>query len=244
LRVRQACHESRPGAVTVQTEATHSKAHARRLARSRSAIIFFSRLFSCPHGAPLLRRGRMLNGVRAPTSLSPGLVVALLALVVIPPGLPAQDAGPTVAVDSRMAAPAWATAQRELIQLNAEAVRVHRARQFDARGYSLATPQWGVGAGADDVTEAIRNWPLAHAVGGPDSIIETWSEVWEAHLRQYTEARVPQVEMARDGMYHKEFTPAYDWEHIGEGLGPFYYYGLSRPDEARHVDRARRYAGF
>ena len=173
-----------------------------------------------------------------------GTALALLALGLIPAGLPAQNASPTVTVDSRMSAPAWATAQRELIQLNAEAVRVHRARRFDARGYSLAPPQWGVGAGPDDVTEAIRNWPLAHAAGGPDSIIETWSEVWEAHLTQYGEARVPQVEMAREGILHKEFTTAYDWEHIGEGLGPFYYHGLSRPDDPRHVARARRYAGF
>ncbi len=127
--------------------------------------------------------------------------LALLALAVVPLGLPAQDTGTTVTVDSRMAAPAWATAQRELIHLNAEAVRVHRARRFDDRGYSLAPPQWGVGAGADDVTEAIRNWPLAHVVGGPNSIIEIWSEVWEAHLKQYSEARVPEVEMARDGMF-------------------------------------------
>jgi hypothetical protein len=194
--------------------------------------------------------GRMLSAVSAPASPTPDLVaakplaLALLALAVVPLGLPAQGIGPTVVVDARMAAPAWATAQRELIQLNAEAVRVHRGRQFDARGDSLAPPQWGVGAGPDDVTEAIRNWPLAHAVGGADSIIETWSDVWEAHLRQYSEARIPQVEMARDGILHKEFTTAYDWEHIGEGLGPFYFHGLSRPDDARHVERARRYAGF
>jgi len=194
--------------------------------------------------------GRMLSAVSAPASPTPDLVaakplaLALLALAVVPLGLPAQGIGPTVVVDARMAAPAWATAQRELIQLNAEAVRVHRGRQFDARGYSLAPPQRGVGAGPDDVTEAIRNWPLAHAVGGADSIIETWSDVWEAHLRQYSEARIPQVEMARDGILHKEFTTAYDWEHIGEGLGPFYFHGLSRPDDARHVERARRYAGF
>ena len=74
----------------------------------------------------------MLSGVRVPSSLSLDLVVAaklvaehlrkrsgladaarwgmlaLLVLAVLPPGLPAQGTGPTVTVDSRMAAPAWA----------------------------------------------------------------------------------------------------------------------------------------
>ena len=70
--------------------------------------------------------GRMLSGVRAPLSLAPDLavpktlVLALLALAAIPLGLPAQGIGPTVVIDARMAAPTWAVAQRELIQLNLE----------------------------------------------------------------------------------------------------------------------------
>jgi hypothetical protein len=96
--------------------------------------------------------GRMLSDVPAPSSrtrdhvVAKTLALALLALAVIPPCLPAQAIGPTAVVNAPMAAPAWAAAQRDLIQLNAEAVRVHRARQFDAR--SLAPPQWGVGASA------------------------------------------------------------------------------------------------
>ena len=45
-------------------------------------------------------------------------------------------------------------------------------------------------------------------------------------------------------MYHKEFPTSYDWEHTGEGLGPFYWFGLSRPTDERYAIRLRRFAGF
>ena len=92
--------------------------------------------------------------------------------------------------------------------------------------------------------ENIRNWPLAHALGGSELIIETWEEAWEGHLRQVGQARVPELAMARDGIYQREFTTSYDWEHIGEGLGPFYFHGLSRPDDPVYEERLRRFAGF
>ena len=37
---------------------------------------------------------------------------------------------------------------------------------------------------------------------------------------------------------------SYDWEHISEGLGPFYFYGLSRPGDPLYEERLRRFAGF
>ena len=63
----------------------------------------------------------------------------------------------------------------------------------------------GIEDGPDDAVESIRNWPLAHALGGPDSIIEQWDRAWEGHLDQYTKAKDPSTELAKDGMYYKEF---------------------------------------
>lgn len=150
----------------------------------------------------------------------------------------------TVSVEAPMAAPDWALAQRTLLRVNSEGVRLYADYALDGRGYLPVTPGWGVGDGPDDLMENIRNWPLAHALGGADDIIETWKMAWEGHLQQFGQARVPAVEMARDGIYLKEFITSYDWEHNSEGLGPFYYYGLSRPNDVHYAERLRRFAGF
>jgi hypothetical protein len=45
-------------------------------------------------------------------------------------------------------------------------------------------------------------------------------------------------------MYYKEFSAQSDWMHHGEGLRVFNRMSLSVPNDARYVDRARRFAGF
>lgn len=150
----------------------------------------------------------------------------------------------TIPITRLMPAPAWALAERELLARNAQGVHVWASKYLDANGYLLSAANWGIEDGPDDAVESIRNWPLAHALGGPESIIETWDRAWEGHLDQYTKAKDTSTELAKDGMYYKEFPTAYDWEHIGEGLGPFYWYGLSRPADERYAIRLRRWAGL
>ncbi|RPI48928.1 MAG: hypothetical protein EHM55_24780 [Acidobacteria bacterium] len=158
---------------------------------------------------------------------------------------PLRGQGDAVIPISRlMPAPAWALAERELLARNAEGVELWASKYLDANGYLLGATNWGIADGPDDAVESIRNWPLAHALGGPDTIIEQWDRAWEGHLDQYTKAKDPSTELARNGMYYKEFPTAYDWEHIGEGLGPFYWYGLSRPADERYAIRLRRWAGL
>lgn len=151
---------------------------------------------------------------------------------------------PTVTIDTPMSAPAWALTERELLRVNAEGVDMYSARFVDSRGHMKAPEHWGVSDGPDDLMENIRNWPLAHALGGPDSILERWKTAWDGHLEQFTAAKIPQVEAAKDGIYYKEFITSFDWEHNSEWLGPFYFYGLSRPDDAHHTQRTRKFAGF
>jgi hypothetical protein len=143
-----------------------------------------------------------------------------------------------------MPTPDWALAQRALLGINGAGVQLYADAFLNDRGFLPMTPQWGVGSGPDDFMENIRNWPLAHALGGPDSILELWRKAWEGHLQQIGQTRIPQLEMAKDGIYHKEFMTSYDWEHNSEGLGPFYYYGLSGPNDALYEERLRRFAGF
>lgn len=150
----------------------------------------------------------------------------------------------TILVNKTMPPPAWALAERQLIALNAEGVKLWADTYLDANGYLRGAAHFGIDDGPDDAVESIRNWPLAHALGGANSIIDAWDRAWEGHLDQYTRATDPSTELARDGIYHKEFPTSYDWEHTGEGLGPFYWYGLSRPTDKRYRVRLRRFAGF
>lgn len=171
-----------------------------------------------------------------------GLIAALAAVT------PALRAGvadaPAVAIDTPMPAPAWALAQRELLRVNGAGVQMYADRFLDARGHMPVEPQWGVSDGPDDITENVRNWPLAHMLGGPESILSAWERLWEGHLDQFTRAKIPELAHAKDGIFYKEFTTSFDWEHLSEGLAPFYFYGLSRPTDLRHHARARRFAGF
>lgn len=149
-----------------------------------------------------------------------------------------------ISIDTLMPAPGWALAERRLLALNAEGVALWASKYLDENGYLRGAANFGIADGPDDAVESIRNWPLAHALGGPESIIEHWDRAWEGHLDQYTKAKDPSTELAREGMYYKEFPTSYDWEHTGEGLGPFYWYGLSRPTDERYAIRLRRFAGF
>ena len=81
-------------------------------------------------------------------------------------------------------------------------------------------------------------------MGAPESVAEAFEKVWEGHLRQFSRARIPTVELAKDGIFVKEFPPSFDWEHTGEGLQAFYWYGLGRPNNQASLARARRFAGF
>jgi hypothetical protein len=173
------------------------------------------------------------------------LFSGLIAFVVLAgPGSLKGQGDAAIPITRLMPAPAWALAERELLARNAEGVDLWAAKYLDANGYLLGATNWGIADGPDDAVESIRNWPLAHALGGPESIIERWDRAWEGHLDQYTKAKDPSTELAKDGMYYKEFPTAYDWEHIGEGLGPFYWYGLSRPADERYAIRLRRWAGL
>ena len=92
--------------------------------------------------------------------------------------------------------------------------------------------------------ETVRGWPLVYAMGAPESVAEAYEKVWEGHLRQFGRAKIPAVELAKDGIFVKEFPPSFDWEHTGEGLQAFYWDALGRPGNQASLARARRFAGF
>lgn len=149
-----------------------------------------------------------------------------------------------IEIATPMAAPAWALAERNLLAMNAEGVKAFVAKYVDEAGNLKGPAHWGIADGPDDAVEPIRNWPLAHMLGGSDYIIDQWRRIYEAHLDQYSRVKLPTVEMAKDGIYQREFTSSFDWEHIGEGISGYLFYGLSRPDDELYRIRMERFAGF
>ena len=172
------------------------------------------------------------------------IAVCALQVCFVLASLSTGAAQPAIEIDNPMAPPAWALAQQALLKSNTEAAFVQAGKYMDERGWMRITPNWGAADGPDDVMESYRHLPLLYILGGPPAILDLYKTIWEGHLQQFTDAKEPLVEVAKDGMYYKEFCPSLDWEHTGEGMAPWYWYGLARPDDPQYLVRARRFAGF
>lgn len=158
--------------------------------------------------------------------------------------LPACLSRPVIRAEARREAPEWARLQRKLIDALSLACGNFYARYFDERGFFLCFERWGANDGPDDAIENLNNWPLLHAIGGAARVKDLYSLAWEGHLQQYTQAKSTGVEIARQGMYHKEFCVQFDWQHLSEGLSVFNLMGLSDPDNQTNLRRIQRFAGL
>jgi hypothetical protein len=166
-------------------------------------------------------------------------------LVVLACGAMQVAAGePAVVVETPMPPPGWALLERELLRANTAACREFFEHYFDERGWLECVERWGGDDGPDDAIENCNDWPILHALGAPDFILELYKRAWEGHLRQFTLAKTVEVPFARDGMYYKEFPVMFDWVHNGEGVTVFNLQGLSDPEDRRFQQRVRRFAGF
>ena len=141
-------------------------------------------------------------------------------------------------------APDWAIAERALLDEASEAAGIFYNRYVDERGYLKCIERWGGNDGADDAMENFEGWTLLYALGGDETVLDLYEKAWEGHLKQFTAAKVPGIEMAENGMYWREFVTSFDWEHTGEALAAFHLYALARPDDARFRDRVTRFADF
>ncbi len=170
------------------------------------------------------------------------MAIGAFSISTIASRLPAAET--KIAVDTPMAAPAWALAERELLRANVIACKQYFEKYFDERGWLECVERWGGDDGPDDAIENLNDWPLLHALGADDVILELYKKGWEGHLRQFTLAKTTEVPFARDGMYYKEFPVMFDWVHNGEGLSVFNLQGLNDPHDAAFGRRVRRFAGF
>ena len=151
---------------------------------------------------------------------------------------------PELHLTTPLPAPEWALLQRELLRLHTEACEIFHAKYFDARHHLRCFPRWGANDGPDDAIEHVNDWPLVHALGGSDRVLELYRAVYEGHVEQYSSLKTREVPLGRSGMYLREFPPQLDWQHISEGLSVFNLMGLSTPEDTRLIERARRFAGF
>jgi hypothetical protein len=156
----------------------------------------------------------------------------------------ARAAPGALVVRTRLKAPRWALLQRRLLKANADACEAFYAKYVDSRDRLRVFERWGANDGPDDAAEATNDWALLHALGAPDRILDLTRRFWEGHLRQYTAARTTDVQVARKGMYFREFPVQMDWQHNAEGLTTFNCMGLSAPRDPRLFERTRRYADF
>ncbi|MFN0102881.1 MAG: hypothetical protein ACKV2U_12410 [Bryobacteraceae bacterium] len=164
--------------------------------------------------------------------------LALLGIVV---GFGAE---PGVLIEKPMAAPAWALLERELLRQSSAACDRFAGKFLDARGYLKHTPRWGTLDGPDDAIETFYNWTLLHALGGSDTVLQSYKKALEGHLQQYKELRTVKTKIAEHGAYHKEFITQSDWFHTGEGIRGFMFQGLSDPNDPVFRARMKRFAGL
>ncbi len=159
-------------------------------------------------------------------------------------GLGACAHAPALRASKTGTIPEWARLQRQLIATLSQACETFFARYFDERGYFLCFERWGANDGPDDAIENLNNWPLLHAIGGAARVRDLYSLAWEGHLQQYTRAKTTEVEVARAGMYYKDFSVQFDWQHLSEGLSVFNFLGLSDPGHRENLKRVQQFAGF
>ena len=159
-------------------------------------------------------------------------------------GMTLLAAPPAIRIEKPMPPPDWALAERALLKAYAEAATEFAAKYVDERGYFRCVERWGGNDGPDDVMETFNNWTLLHALGASDQVLDLYRRIWEGHLRQFTAAKAPSTQAAKDGMFFQEFVTSFDWEHTGEGLAAFHHYALSAPGDQEYLRRVRRFTGL
>lgn len=158
--------------------------------------------------------------------------------------LPLSAQTTSVTLDDPMPPPEWALLERAVLDAASEGTQIFANHYLDERNFLKCIERWGGNDGADDAMENFGGWTLLYALGGHESVLADYKRAWEGHITQFTEAKIESIEMAKHGMYWREFVTSFDWEHTGEAVAAFQLYGLARPDDPLYRTRMRRFARF
>ena len=138
--------------------------------------------------------------------------------------------------------PTWALLERQLIdKMNAAGPEVlEKYTRPDGTLFWPTHPDFQSIDGLDDAYESFHNWSLFYMLGGDARFLADAD----------TEFDVITNDMERYGTGHgypmvvKEYQPGYDWFHQGEGNYLFYMLCMADPSSPKHIERAKRFAGF
>jgi hypothetical protein len=180
-----------------------------------------------------------------PSGPRPGHILTVTLLLATIATTAAEPAGGPVEIVAEAACtnpPAWAALERELFAAMDRSGEGVLARYTRPDGSLLwpPSPEFQSVDALDDAHESFHNWPLYYCLGGDTRFLAWARREFEAITLQFT----------RHGtgkgypMVVKEYQPAYDWFHQGEGNLLFYMLCMADPGDARMIERARRFAGF
>ena len=128
--------------------------------------------------------------------------------------------------------PAWAVAQRQLLDLLDQAWRRFDRDFTGPDGRLNYAGRLTSRDGVDDFYEPFFNWPQLYLLGGADDLLTAAERHWVGVTRQLTEL----------GMLHNEYERGYDWFHQSESMLLLYFLCMAAPD--RWTDRAQRFASL
>jgi hypothetical protein len=165
-------------------------------------------------------------------------------MILVLAGVSTASADTLVTITTRMSPPEWALLEREVLDAGSKAVDLFYENYFDERGYLEHVARWGILDGTDDAIETFHNWTLFYALGGDDLVMDRYRRALEGHFRQYTAVTTTTTDIARHGVYYREFYRYSDWLHTGEGLRGFFFQGLGDPTDKQYIKRMRRFAGL
>ncbi len=129
-----------------------------------------------------------------------------------------------------LAPPAWAIAERSLLDLLDRSWRRFEELFTEADGSLRYAHGLSGRDGGDDFLETFFNWPQLYLLGGADDLLDASARHWHGVVGQLTQL----------GVFRDEFEIGYDWFHQGEAL--LFFYFLTMADPVSWQERAVAFA--